>query len=321
MSGVEAAGFVLAAIPLVISALEHYEDMLDPTVAFLKYRGELSRATRELGNQHASFEQTIQILLVPITNEEELSDMLDNTDSPYWSDQFIDHGLRKKLGQAYPSYLRKTQDIQRIMIELAAKLNIEGADKVTQEGLEAIISAHPPAKQKGILRRFEFKERIKFTMKRQRIRKSLDELKDAIGMLDTLYSKAEKLEEPYKATKKLKFAFPLQVIQENAARLHSVLSRTWCSAHPSHTAGLLLEQRLVRRQRRRAVHERQKTPDAETCCSSCIGILLQTPSPRWLDVEFRLVENFNQGSQGGYVQLRGKGADQLTRIIGLLCNS
>lgn len=34
MSGVEIAGLVLGAIPLVIAALEHYEDALDPTIAF-----------------------------------------------------------------------------------------------------------------------------------------------------------------------------------------------------------------------------------------------------------------------------------------------
>lgn len=298
MSGVEAAGFVLAAIPLVISALEHYEDILDPTVAFVKYRGELSRATRELGNQHASFEQTIQILLQPITDEEELSDMIENTDSSYWSEPSIDRALRKKLGKAYHSYLRKTQDIQSIMMELAEKLNIEGANRISQNGLEAIISAHPPAKQKGVIHRFEFKERVQFTMKRQRIKKALDGLKEAIAVLDTLYAKAEKLEEPYKATNRLNFAFPLQVIQANAARLYSVLSRTWCSAHPSHSAGLLLEQRLIRREKRRAIQGRQKPTAADSCCSDCFGILLQSPTPKWLDVEIRLVKESSPSPEG-----------------------
>lgn len=48
MSGVEIAGLVLGAIPLVIAALEHYEDALDPTIAFLMWNRELSAAIQNL---------------------------------------------------------------------------------------------------------------------------------------------------------------------------------------------------------------------------------------------------------------------------------
>ena len=48
MSGIEIAGLVLGALPLVISALEHYEGALDSTYAFFRWRGELSVAIRKL---------------------------------------------------------------------------------------------------------------------------------------------------------------------------------------------------------------------------------------------------------------------------------
>ena len=48
MSGIEIAGLVLGAIPLVISALEHYENALDSTIAFIRWNRELSTAIQKL---------------------------------------------------------------------------------------------------------------------------------------------------------------------------------------------------------------------------------------------------------------------------------
>jgi hypothetical protein len=48
MSGFEVAGILLGAIPLVISALEHYESALDPAIAFVKWQRELSTAIWKL---------------------------------------------------------------------------------------------------------------------------------------------------------------------------------------------------------------------------------------------------------------------------------
>jgi len=137
-------------------------------------------------------------------------------------------------------------------------------------------------------------------MKRQRVRKLLEELEICNRRLDTYANKAEKLEEPYKAEKKPKFALPLRSIEENAARLYDVLSRTWCSAHSSHHAGLLLEQRLVRKRKRMAS---QQGGRAEECDVNCFGIsLLQSPSTRkWLEVEFRLAEAASNSQQVRFV--------------------
>lgn len=42
MSGIEIAGLVLGAIPLVIAVVEHYEVALDITIAFIRSNRELS---------------------------------------------------------------------------------------------------------------------------------------------------------------------------------------------------------------------------------------------------------------------------------------
>ncbi|ERF72611.1 hypothetical protein EPUS_08747 [Endocarpon pusillum Z07020] len=290
-SGIEVAGVVLAAIPLVISALETYENLLDPTKAFFKYGAELSRATRQLVNYYTSYEQSIRILLTPIADPQELHDMMENTDSELWKDNEIEQALQDRLGTSYRAYIRTVREIESTMTSIAEHLNITGADKITQEGLEAIIAAHPPEIQHGKAPKFEFRKRVNFTMKRQRIKKSLDDLAKSIDQLDTYLEKADKLEEPYKVNRKSKFALPLHLIQQNAARLYDVLSRTWCSAHSTHSAGLLLEQRLVTK-KKRGMASRQRGQSSEKCDSNCFGILLlQTPpTKKWLEVEFRIVE-------------------------------
>ena len=292
MSGIEIAGLVLGAIPLVISALEHYENIIGPAKAFYKYGNELSQLTQGLATQYASFEQSMLILLTPITNDAELNEMIDNTNSALWKDPDIDQALRGKLGKAYGAYTRKAQDVQRIMISIAKSLSIKGADKITQDGLEAIIEAHPPVKVDGVSHKFGFKNKIRFTMKKQQIKKSLDELQKAIDVLDKFHAKAEMLEEPYRADRRSKFVLPLYVIQQNAAKLYNVLLKTWCSTHSSHSAGLLLEQRLVKKLKRVEPGWKRKQQPTKSCDTSCFRIsILQSPSPkRWLDVEFRLVE-------------------------------
>lgn len=290
-TGIEVAGLVLGAIPLVLSALENYENFLDPTKSFFKYQGELSRATRQLANCYTSYEQSIQILLTPIADPQELQDMMENTGSELWKDNEIDEALQKRLGTSYRACIRTVREIEGAMMSIAKHLNIEGADKVTQEGLEAIIAAHPPEILQGELTKFEFRKRVKFTMKRQKIKNLFDDLTKSIGQLDTYLEKAEKLEEPHKADRKSKFASPLRLMQQNAARLYDVLSRTWCSGHSTHSAGLLLEQRLVKK-KKRVMAGRQPQQSSEKCDCSCFGIsLLQTPAAKkWLEVEFRIVE-------------------------------
>lgn len=82
-----------------------------------------------------------------------------------------------------------------------------------------IVLANPPSKKHGIPN-FQFSKRVKFTMKRQKVKRLLVELDTCNRRLDTFANKAEKPEEQYKAEKKSKFALPLYLIKENATRLY-----------------------------------------------------------------------------------------------------
>lgn len=298
MSGIEIAGIVLGAIPLIISALEHYEGMISPAKAWLDFHGELARAIRGLGVQHTSFELSMEVLLRPITTEEELHDMLANTASKLWKDPDIDRELRRHLGRAYAPYMDTVKDIRRVMLDYAMKLdNVKGRENLDQDGLEAITSQHIAAKVDGRFQKFELSKRVKFTMKRKKLKESLTELESAIGMLDKFQNKAEKvaaLEESYRPESHIRCLLPAEAVRKNAKKLYHVLSKTWCSTHSSHSAGLLLEKRLIKRSRRGEQRLQARKAESDVCNTDCFALsLLQSPtavSKKWLHAEIRITE-------------------------------
>jgi hypothetical protein len=81
MSGVEVIGVLLNVLPLFISAIEHYEDITDPVKVLIRFKGEVSKVIRELGNLRVSYELSLKVVLRPIVSDQELIDMMENPES------------------------------------------------------------------------------------------------------------------------------------------------------------------------------------------------------------------------------------------------
>lgn len=126
----EIVGLVLGAIPLLISALEHYEDFVEPTVAFFKWRGQLSKITRRLLMGHTDYELNVRLLLKQVVKDEDLAKMIDDPQNDKWKSDWLVEDLSEKLGTAYQPTISTIQEIVDIMVSVAASLNIDGSDKV-----------------------------------------------------------------------------------------------------------------------------------------------------------------------------------------------
>lgn len=126
----EIAGLVLGAIPLLISALEHYEDVVEPAVAFWQWKGQLSNITRHLYMGHTAYEQNVRILLSQTVDDEDLNTMINDPGSDLWKTNELTNGLQSRLGSAYRPSLDTVKEIASIMADIAKGLNIEGAEKV-----------------------------------------------------------------------------------------------------------------------------------------------------------------------------------------------
>jgi hypothetical protein len=131
MSGIEVAGIVLAVMPLFITALENYNDGLDPVKAFLRWERELPHFIRKLRNQHVHFQQTLRLLLEPITTEFELAEMLAEPNGSHWKDAKMAERLKDKLQESFQAYQSTIADIERIMTKIASKLDLERASNVS----------------------------------------------------------------------------------------------------------------------------------------------------------------------------------------------
>ncbi|KAI0127544.1 hypothetical protein BJ170DRAFT_683381 [Xylariales sp. AK1849] len=293
----EIAGLVLGAVPLLISALEHYEDFVEPTVAFFLWKGQLSKVTRRLLMGHTAYEQNMRLLLKQVVSNKDLCNMIDDPCSDLWKNESVVEDLQSKLGHAYLSSKTTIEEIADIMVCIAASLNIDGADKVTQEGLEAIVLLNPPLKKTTIYReRFHFRRRVVFTMRRRAIGNKLGQLEECNARLYGFLEKADKIQNHTQNDESghrinIQFVAPLQNIQENASKIHRVLHRSWCTAHGSHRAGLLLEQRLLRRRK-----NWRRLPQAVGNVN-CFGISIWRMSAlSWLDTEFSLDESSNMAA-------------------------
>ncbi|KAF4553332.1 Hypothetical protein D9617_7g030590 [Elsinoe fawcettii] len=297
MSAVEVAGLILAAIPLVVSALEHYDDIMDSTTAFFRFQGELGRITRRLRNLLDSFEQSLLVLLTPITAVSDRRDMLDNTNSPIWQDAGIDRLLRDHLQGSYLSYMRTVKDIERVITAIADKIeNIHGAQQLSRGGLKALVSHNVPAKVQGKTQDFDFSKALKFTMSKRKLVKLSEELMESIDFLDTFQHKADKIGaiDHLKTTsgRHSKLILHADAVRDNAEKLYSALSNTFCSSHTSHATGLLLELKFTKKSRRGDPEWQLKNVKPQICDASCFGLSVsQKPTQSlnsWLDLEVRL---------------------------------
>jgi hypothetical protein len=140
VTGVEAAGLVLGAIPLIISALENYENLSAPTNAFIHWKRHLGRLIRELYSIHTSYEQAVRLLLKPFADLADQTTMMEDPQSKLWREGDVANGLRERLGPVYGPFIITIDEVSEILVEIAACLNIPGSQQVSAPPLEDRLS-------------------------------------------------------------------------------------------------------------------------------------------------------------------------------------
>jgi hypothetical protein len=128
MSGVEAAGLVLATFPLAISALEHYRDTAEVLGVFWKIRREYKIWMHSLNICRLAFEQNLEEFLLPlIADDDELQQLIADPDGLEWKNPELEARLRQRLPKSYDLYLESIDRIKDVMIELKRELRIDKA--------------------------------------------------------------------------------------------------------------------------------------------------------------------------------------------------
>jgi hypothetical protein len=122
MSGIEVVGIVLGVVPLLISAIEHYDDILGPLVTFRKYSIALRTFTTELNVQRDIFQNECIWLLSPFTEPQELEAMLKDPSHHLRrslpSDKNLNSSLQQRLGPSYTQVINILQLIRESLNDI-----------------------------------------------------------------------------------------------------------------------------------------------------------------------------------------------------------
>lgn len=141
------------------------------------------------------------------------------------------------------------------------------------------------------LKRYRFRDRVKFTMKRQILRTKMNEIRHSIDGLTTFIERADRLHngQSLECSEKVQFLVPLDSIRANACDVHEILLSRWCDAHAPHRAAILLEDRLYRR--RRGSQPSRSPRQEEVNKAKCFALCLNDHVPhRWQSTAVRPVE-------------------------------
>lgn len=125
MSGVEAAGLVLAVIPLIISGLEHYAQGAERIKLAWNYAREFKSLARDLETHNTCFRNSIKILLVDCVNIDDQDRLLDNLGGESWSDPHIADVLRLRLCDSYDPYVNTVNNIAEAVTSLQNRLKLD----------------------------------------------------------------------------------------------------------------------------------------------------------------------------------------------------
>lgn len=133
-TGIEILGLVLAVLPLVISALEHYEEGVSTIEKFFRYKREIRSIIEALATENAMFKNSCEQLLSDFLGPVELAEMLQNPRGDTWSQPHIATELRARLDRSYDIYMIHVSNMDSAIKTLITRLDLDENGKVCHHG-------------------------------------------------------------------------------------------------------------------------------------------------------------------------------------------
>ena len=130
MSGIEAAGLVLGALPLLIVALEHYAEGANTLRMCFKYERELKDLARIVRANYLFYKDTCTTLLTYIAPPKKIAVLLQDIGGKEWEDQDLRNKLSQFLGDSYDVYKDSIESMKLVVEEFEKKLRLGPDGKV-----------------------------------------------------------------------------------------------------------------------------------------------------------------------------------------------
>lgn len=125
MSGLEVAGVVLGALPLIISALEHYADGINTAKRYWRYKSEIRSLILQVKTERGIFLNTIEQLLNGIVRIEQIETFLSSPRGDIWRDHDIDSKLKERLRGVYEIYRDNVEGMKTSLKGIMGKLALD----------------------------------------------------------------------------------------------------------------------------------------------------------------------------------------------------
>ena len=155
MSGIEVAGLVLGALPLVIAALEHYAEGANTMRTWWRYERELKDMARVVHAYYLFYKDTCTTLLNNIAPPKKISLLLDDLGGKAWEDADLQKELKRFLADSFDVYKATIQSMDAVVSEFKRKLRLGPDGKVSSRVCHSfrqslIVGLSPSGKKTGL---------------------------------------------------------------------------------------------------------------------------------------------------------------------------
>ncbi|KAI5805713.1 hypothetical protein EDC01DRAFT_609846 [Geopyxis carbonaria] len=126
MSGFEIVGVTLGAIPVLISALEHYSKGVRTIENMAKYETVYENLLISFGTGLSIYRSSCETLLGPLElPEAQLRNLLEEPEGVAWEDEELSERIRERLGISYKPYKSAVQHLDRKIKIFSKKLKLK----------------------------------------------------------------------------------------------------------------------------------------------------------------------------------------------------
>lgn len=131
MSGIEAAGLVLAVFPIVVNGLQHFTEGVETIKSWKRFRRELDKYSRTLETQRVVYLNTIERLFEGIIqSNDELDALMKDPRGAFSHNTEYEGRLNTRLGRSYDNYTRIMADMLDALEAVRKELGIGEDGKV-----------------------------------------------------------------------------------------------------------------------------------------------------------------------------------------------
>ncbi|KAJ8116694.1 hypothetical protein OPT61_g1932 [Boeremia exigua] len=245
MSGVEVAGLVLGAFPLLLAGLQFYAEGIEVKRRHGKYRAEIRSLLDDLKAENSLYRNNLATLLRGVVDAKDIDDFSADPGGKLWKAPDFDRKLRQRLGNSYEPYLHAIRKLQTTTNIFREQLKLGESGHVSDRVLRycQIITdiLWPQFSEPQAFK--EHYKRLKFSLRKADYADLMNTIRYANTILDRLTFQNQYIEGQQLAREG---SIPnFQNINDRAQGVFSTLSSGWtCLCRTDHSVSLRLEPRM-----------------------------------------------------------------------------